>query len=104
MLAMSTVIQTESKHAASARLNCRVDPRIKQRAEEAAQLLGQSITDFTESALDEKAQAVFERFDRITLSARDFEAFVQAIEAPAQPPTPQLSATADEYKRLRRDE
>ncbi len=97
-------ISVDKERKATARWSCRIDPRIKQRAEEAAALLGQSITDFTESALEEKAQAVFERFERIVVSERDFAAFVAAIQAPPKPPTPELLAAAAEYKRRRAQE
>lgn len=98
---MPTTHQQETE--TSARLSCRVDPRIKQRAEEAAALLGQSITDFTEAALAEKAEAVFERFERIQLTERDFERFVTAITQP-KPPTPELVAAMREYERQRAEE
>lgn len=80
----------------SARLSCRVNPRIKQRAEEAAAFLGQSMTDFTEAALNEKAESVLELAHRIQLSERDFERFVTAIEVP-KPPTVELVAAMQEY-------
>lgn len=83
------------------RLNFRIDARIKQRAEDAALLLGQDLSTFAESALDEKAQAVIERADKIVLSARDFERFVDAIENPA-PPTQKLQDAAREFKALSR--
>ncbi|HLV78661.1 MAG TPA: DUF1778 domain-containing protein [Chthonomonadaceae bacterium] len=86
-----------------ARLSCRVNPHIKQRAEEAAALLGQSITDFTEAALTEKADAVFERFESIKLTERDFERFVSSITNPL-PPTPELIAAMREYERQRAEE
>jgi len=82
-----------------ARLSCRVDARIKQRAEEAASLLGQSITDFTEAALAEKAQAILERHERITMSERDFARFVEMIENPP-PPTQKLREALAEFRRL----
>lgn len=82
------------------RLSCRVSSRIKQRAEEAANLLGQSITDFTELALDEKAQAVLDTHERITLSERDFARFVELIDNP-KPPTPELVAAMTAYHRLK---
>lgn len=82
-----------------ARLSCRVSRRIKDQAEEAASLLGQSITDFTEAALAEKAQAVFETQERITLSKRDFDRFVALIDNP-KPPTPELQNAMAEYSRL----
>ena len=82
------------------RLSCRVSMRIKQRAEEAASLLGQSITDFTESALEEKAQAVLERHERIMLSERDFAHFAALIETPP-PPTSELREAMAEYGKLK---
>lgn len=82
-----------------ARLNCRVHSDIKKRAEEAALLLGQSITSFTEAALAEKAQAVLDQHDKITLSERDFARFVALIESP--PPTPALREAMAEYKKLK---
>jgi len=82
----------------SARLSCRIRPDIKQRAEAAAQLLGQSMTDFTEAALSEKAQAVFAQHERIVLSERDFEAFVAAIQGEPEPPSQKLLAAVAQYK------
>ena len=81
------------------RLNCRIDRRIKARAEEAATLLGQDLTAFTETALNEKAQEVLEREERIVLSERDFERFVESINNP-QPPTPALVAARRAYRQL----
>jgi uncharacterized protein (DUF1778 family) len=83
-----------------ARLSCRVSARIKHRAEEAASLLGQSITDFTEAALAEKAQTVLDMHARITLSERDFARFVELIDNP-KPPTPELVGAMAEYQRLK---
>jgi uncharacterized protein (DUF1778 family) len=94
-------MQTKTLDSGYARLSCRVSVRIKHRAEEAAALLGQSITDFTESALADKAQAVLERHERITLSDRDFDRFVAAIEEPAPPTQALKSAMADYHSRYR---
>ena len=82
-----------------ARLSCRVTARIKRQAEEAASLLGQSITDFTEAALAEKAQAVLEKHERLVLSERDFARFVELIENPS-PPTQGLRDAMADYRRL----
>ncbi len=82
------------------RVNCRVNARIKQQAEEAASLLGQSLTDFTESALAEKAQAVLERQERIVLSERDFARFVAGIEKP-DAPTLELQKAMAEYRQVK---
>ncbi len=81
------------------RLNCRIDKRIKARAEEAATLLGQNLTAFTETALNEKSQEVLENEERIVLSERDFKRFVEIINNPA-PPTPALVAARRAYRQL----
>jgi uncharacterized protein (DUF1778 family) len=84
---------------AHVRINCRVSLSIKRRAEEAAEILGQSITAFTETALAEKAEKVFSRFGAIRFSERDFQRFVKAINSPPHP-TAKLRKAAAEYKRL----
>ena len=83
-----------------ARLNCRISGPIKKRAEDAARMLGQSITTFTETALSEKAEDVFARLCTIRLSERDFELFVNTINSDTEP-TPKLKQAAANYKRLR---
>ncbi|MFZ4507466.1 MAG: DUF1778 domain-containing protein [Fimbriimonas sp.] len=92
---------TEQTHdVVYARLNCRVNRAIKARAEEAAAVLGQSITDFTESALAEKAQVVLDENRRILLSERDFARFVAAIESPKEP-TEKLKLAWAEYEEFK---
>src|SRR5271165_1712478 len=83
-----------------ARLSCRVSARIKNRAEEAAAVLGQSITDFTEAALADKAQAVLDQNERILLSERDFARFVASLESP-EPPTEKLRKAMADYQQLK---
>lgn len=102
-LSPSTTTRSATPGAGVARLNCRVSASIKQRAEEAAGVLGQSITDFTEQALSEKAEAVLSQVERIRLSERDFEHFLQTIQEPGEP-APALRQAAEEYKRLREQE
>src|SRR5579872_1289832 len=102
-LSPSTTTTSSTHSAGTARLNCRVSASIKQRAEEAAGILGQSITDFTEQALAEKAEAILGQVERIQLSERDFDLFLQAINAPNEP-TPALQRAAEDYKRLREQE
>lgn len=94
-------MRTPAKETSSyARINCRVSASIKKRAEEAAEILGQSITAFTETALAEKSVDVFSHLGAIRLSERDFQQFVQAINGPARP-TAKLRKAAAAYKRLR---
>lgn len=91
---MATLIESFPE---SARLNCRIDSVIKKRAEAAAALLGQSITAFTETALSEKAREVLEQHEKIALSQRDFQLFVNAINKPAKP-TPALVKAMRHYE------
>ena len=91
---------TSTESPSHARINCRVSASIKRRAEEAAEILGQSITAFTETALAEKAGDVFSRMGAIRLSERDFQEFVEAINRPLRP-TAKLRKAAAAYKRLR---
>ena len=89
-----------AKNEPSARLNCRVSLRIKQRAEEAAAILGQSITSFTEAALNEKTEAVLDQAYKIQLSERDFERFISAIDS-SKTPTAELTAAMKDYEHQR---
>jgi uncharacterized protein (DUF1778 family) len=93
----TTSSQTEKVASKRSRLECRISSTIKQRAEQAATLLGQDLTTFTEAALNEKAQAVIEREERLVLSERDFKRFVAALES-SQPPVEKLKAAAEKYK------
>ena len=93
-----TTLQTERE--VYTRLNCRVSSAIKRRAEEAAGLLGQSITAFTESALTEKAEEVLSRLGRIQLSDRDSQFFARAINNPPRP-TEKLRKASAAYKKCR---
>lgn len=83
------------------RLNFRVDARIKARAEEAALLLGQDLSTFAESALDEKAQAVIAREEKLVLSERDFALFLEAIDNP-KPASDRLKDAAQKFKTTQR--
>lgn len=104
----TTTLRTTSSGSSSGRrpradrdrLSCRIDTRIKQRAEDAARLLGQDLSAFTEIALSEKAEAVIERQERIILSERDYALFAEAIENP-KPIGSRLKAAAQEYKKVR---
>jgi uncharacterized protein (DUF1778 family) len=83
----------------SARLSCRIRPKVKEQAETAARLLGQSITDFAETALEEKAQHVLAENERILLSEQAFEEFVAAISGMPDKPSEKLLAAVERYKR-----
>ena len=89
-----------SDEKTSGRLYCRISQTIKRQAENAARLLGQNMTAFTETALAEKAQRVLAEHERLSFSERDFERFVEIITNP-QPPTPALQKAMTRYEELR---
>mgnify|MGYP002781444544 CR=1 FL=1 len=86
------------KEEPTARIHCRVSPGLKEKVETAARLRGQTLTAFTEAALEEKAQEVLQHEERIRLSQT---AFLQAIEAPPESPSTKLLAASEDYKRKR---
>jgi uncharacterized protein (DUF1778 family) len=92
-------VPASSEESKSVRLSCRIRPKVKEQAEAAARLLGQSITDFAETALEEKAQHVLADNERTVFSARAFEAFVAAISGEPEIPSEKLLAAVDFYKK-----
>jgi uncharacterized protein (DUF1778 family) len=91
-------VQTQQKDK-SARLSCRIRPQVKESIETAARLLGQSITDFAEDALAEKAQAVLTEHERIVFSEEAFTEFLAAISGEPEKPSEKLLAAVTAYKR-----
>jgi uncharacterized protein (DUF1778 family) len=83
----------------SARLSCRIRPQVKEQAEAAARLLGQSITDFAESAIEEKAKEVLADQDRLLFSEAAFTEFLLAISSTPEKPSEKLLTAVDAYKR-----
>lgn len=70
---------------ANPRLAFRMKPELKERIEEAAGLLGLNLTDFVLSTLSERASEVVERHRNITLSDRDRNRFLEALNRPGRP-------------------
>jgi uncharacterized protein (DUF1778 family) len=70
---------------ANPRLAFRMKPALKERIEEAATLLGLNLTDFVLSTLSERASEVLERHRNITLSDRDRDRFLEALDRPGRP-------------------
>jgi uncharacterized protein (DUF1778 family) len=69
----------------TARLDLRLDSERKRLIEEAAGLLGQSVSAFTVSSAVRQASQVIERFGALSLSDRDRDAFVKALDSPPKP-------------------
>ena len=81
-----------------ARLDFRLARAQKELIEDAASLLGQSVSDFAISALVEKAMKVTQRTGVTTLSKRDWEAFIKLLDSPPAP-NAALKKAARRYKK-----
>jgi uncharacterized protein (DUF1778 family) len=67
--------------------------------EQAAGVLGQSITDFTASAAVATAKQVISTCAPTILSPRDWQRFLEVVNDEAAQPNAALKAAADEYKK-----
>ncbi|MBX3172480.1 MAG: DUF1778 domain-containing protein [Candidatus Eremiobacteraeota bacterium] len=101
MLHNTTMAKIKPKSQQSARIHCRVSHDLKDQVESAARICGQSLTAFTETALAEKAHQVLQEQERILLSQKAFQAFMEAIHAPPPPPSAKLLAAVRDYQRKR---
>ena len=70
---------------ANPRVAFRVKPELKERIETAAALMGLTVTDFVVATLSERASEVVDRQLRITLSDRDRDQFLAALERGGKP-------------------
>ncbi|QQS31942.1 MAG: DUF1778 domain-containing protein [Acidobacteriota bacterium] len=85
------------------RINVRVEPLVKERVSRAASLLGQDLTEFTVSTLNEKAIAVIDESERFELTQAEKDAFFEILDRPAAKPTKTALDAARRYKRLKKD-
>ena len=69
----------------TARLEARVDSELKERWQQAADLEGRTLTDFIISSMQESADRVIERYQRMELSQKDSLMFVETIMNPPEP-------------------
>ncbi|QQS48890.1 MAG: DUF1778 domain-containing protein [Acidobacteriota bacterium] len=69
----------------SARLDMRIDAQVKTLIERAAAITGQTLTDFAISNLVDSAMATIERHERLILTDRDRDRFLDALDRPAKP-------------------
>ncbi len=74
-----------ARRTRGARLGFRVDAHTKRLVERAAALERRSLTDFCLTALTQATHAVIQRHEEMTLSARDREAFFDALTRPPRP-------------------
>lgn len=67
------------------RLDVRIQAEHKHLIEEAAELLGQTVSSFTVATLVREAQEVTRRFGQLRLSNRDRDRFLAALDNPPAP-------------------
>jgi len=78
------------------RLDVRLNVEHKQMIEQAAGLLGQTVSAFTVSTLVKEAEQVIGRFGALRLSDRDRDAFLDALDNPPEP-NPRLRQAAGDH-------
>lgn len=78
------------------RLEARIRPEQKQLFKRAAELSGQTLSDFIVSSLQEAAQDKIEKQSMISLSIKDQETFAQYVIDPPQP-NEHLQQAAQDY-------
>jgi len=80
------------------RLETRITADQKSLIERAAALQGRTVTDFVLTSVQEAARRAIEEHQRLDLSVRDSQAFVEALVNP-QPVNDRLRDTVQRYRR-----
>ena len=97
---MRQTVERERKHtkARTYRFDARLNEEQKLLIQRAADLEGRTMTDFVLKSAETAAERTIERRATLSLTARQTEAFVEAILTPAKP-GPVLRAAARHYKK-----
>src|SRR5580704_13073864 len=96
---MANVVSKSARGRTRAgRLETRVTPDQKNLIERAAALQGRTVTDFVLTSVQDAARRAIEEHQRIDLSVRDSQAFVEALIKP-QPVNDRLRDTVRRYRR-----
>lgn len=92
-----SAIQSPRGRVRGERLETRVTADQKSLIERAAALQGRTVTDFVLSSVQEAARRAIEEHQRLDLSVRDSEAFVEALLKP-RPVNDRLRDTVRRYR------
>ncbi|MCW5590032.1 MAG: DUF1778 domain-containing protein [Legionellales bacterium] len=98
---------THSQHSGysaekAARLEARLNPAQKEQFQHAADLTGQSLTDFVLNSIQEAANRVIREHQVINLTVSESERFVAALlDSPE--PNPALKKAAQRYRKFKVD-
>lgn len=82
------------------RLNFRLSPEIKARVAKAATIVGQDLTEFAITTLNQRAVEILEKHDHLLLGSEDYQFFLNALDEtePAEP-SRKSQEIADKYRR-----
>jgi uncharacterized protein (DUF1778 family) len=97
MTMAESAIQSPRGRVRGERLETRVTADQKSLIERAAALQGRTVTDFVLSSVQEAARRAIEEHQRLDLSVRDSEAFVEALLKP-RPVNDRLRDTVRRYR------
>ena len=92
-------IQSSRGRVRGERLETRITADQKSLVERAAALQGRTVTDFVLSSVQEAARRAIEEHQRLNLSLRDSETFVEALLNP-QPANDRLRDTVRRYRQV----
>jgi uncharacterized protein (DUF1778 family) len=91
-------LMSEKAATAPERINFRLPAASKELIEQAAAVTGQSLTDFAKTTLVRCAREMLEEHNRIVLSQRDGEAFMELLEVKSKP-TPVMARAVKRYRK-----
>jgi len=94
-----TALQSPRGRVRGERLETRLTADQKSLIERAAALQGRTVTDFVLASVQEAARRAIDEHQRIDLSVRDSEAFVEAFLNP-QPVNERLRDTVRRYRQM----
>ena len=92
-------MDASSPSNSTTRLEARVDPEVKAQWQQAADILGCTLTSFVVNSTQEAASKVIAQHCLLMLGRQDSEAFVDAVLNPSEP-SEGLKAAALRYKHL----
>jgi len=94
-----TIAKTKKKSTRAARLEIRLNPKAKEKIEQAAVVSHQTVTDFGVTSRMRASEEALERQQIIRLTNRDRDLFLAALEADVRP-NRALRKAADRFKRF----
>jgi len=94
-------MQLRPANTKSKRLEARISTEQKRLFQYAANLLGQSLTDFAVSTLQEKAKKIIKEHEIMQLFLRDQEIFIEAMLKPHKPNKHLLKAVKHHNKKVK---